>query len=69
MKSQTLSARLSEFRRKYLPKYIEEVGYIEATSIDPYKEKPVKAWVDQRFTSIMWLLHELKVFMNCLTAT
>ena len=39
--------RVLEFERKYVPEYIQEVGYIKTTWLDPYKEKLVKAWVDQ----------------------
>jgi hypothetical protein len=39
--------RVSEFEQKYIPKYIEDVGYIKTTWLDLYKEKLVKAWVDQ----------------------
>ncbi|KAM6513667.1 hypothetical protein FALCPG4_18973 [Fusarium falciforme] len=39
--------RVQELERCYLPQYIEEVGYIKANWLDPYKEKLVKAWVDQ----------------------
>jgi hypothetical protein len=36
-----------ELERKFLPEYLQEVGYIKTTWLDPYKEKLVKAWVDQ----------------------
>ncbi|KAL9564051.1 hypothetical protein ACKAV7_011825 [Fusarium commune] len=39
--------RVQELERRYLPQYIDEVGYIKANWLDPYKEKLVKAWVDQ----------------------
>jgi hypothetical protein len=39
--------RLSEFEKKYLPDHLIEVGYVRTTWLDPYKEKLVKAWVDQ----------------------
>ncbi|KAF4946565.1 hypothetical protein FGADI_11079 [Fusarium gaditjirri] len=39
--------RVQEIERRYLPKYIEEVGYIKANWLDPYKERLVRAWVDQ----------------------
>ncbi|QLI70720.1 uncharacterized protein G6M90_00g068640 [Metarhizium brunneum] len=41
------AARLLKFEEAYLTDYIEEVGYIKTTWLDPYKEKLVKAWVDQ----------------------
>jgi hypothetical protein len=39
--------RVQELERRYLPQYLEEVGYIKANWLNPYKEKLVKAWVDQ----------------------
>lgn len=39
--------RVFDFEQKYLPTYFEEVAYIKATWLDPYKEKLVKAWVDR----------------------
>ncbi|KAK2684398.1 hypothetical protein QWA68_016790 [Fusarium oxysporum] len=39
--------RVQELERRYLPQYIEEVGYIKANWLDPYKERLVRAWVDQ----------------------
>ena len=39
--------RVQKFERQYLPEYLQEVGYIKTTWLDPYKEKLVKAWVDQ----------------------
>ncbi|KAI8710713.1 hypothetical protein NCS52_01552300 [Fusarium sp. LHS14.1] len=63
---QTFHERVSEFERKYLPDYIEEVRYIKANWLDQYKEKLVKAWVNQhphfdnvvtsRVKGIHWLL-------------
>lgn len=50
MKSPTediFDSRVSEFTRKYLPTYTEEVGYIKNNWLDLYKEKLVNAWVDQ----------------------
>jgi hypothetical protein len=38
---------VSEFEKKYLPDYIEEVRYIKINWLDQYKEKLVKAWVNQ----------------------
>jgi hypothetical protein len=43
----TFDERVLDFERKYLPDYLEEVGYIKTYWLDPYKEKLVKAWVDQ----------------------
>ncbi|RKK06770.1 hypothetical protein BFJ66_g17850 [Fusarium oxysporum f. sp. cepae] len=58
--------RVQEFERRYLPQYIEEVGYIKANWLDPYKKRLVRAWVDQhphfgnvvtsRVEGIHWLL-------------
>ncbi|KAK6850577.1 transposase-like protein [Apiospora arundinis] len=39
--------RLFEFRQKYTATHIEEVAYVKTTWLDLYKEKLVKAWVDQ----------------------
>ena len=39
--------RVQKFERQYLPEYLQEVGYIKTTWLDPYKEKLVKVWVDQ----------------------
>jgi hypothetical protein len=44
---EAFNQRVQELKRRYLPQYIEEVGYIKANWLDPYKEKLVKAWVDQ----------------------
>ncbi|EGU73871.1 hypothetical protein FOXB_15618, partial [Fusarium oxysporum f. sp. conglutinans Fo5176] len=44
---QTFHERVSEFEKKYLPDYIEEVRYIKTNWLDQYKEKLVKAWVNQ----------------------
>jgi transposase-like protein len=41
------SKRLAEFQQKYIPKHLEEVGYIKAAWLIPFKEKLVRAWVDQ----------------------
>jgi hypothetical protein len=43
----TFEERVQELERKFLPEYLQEVGYIKTTWLDPYKEKLVKAWVDQ----------------------
>jgi hypothetical protein len=39
--------RLAEFQQKYTPEHADEVGYIKATWLIPFKEKLVRAWVDQ----------------------
>lgn len=39
--------RVSCFEKKYLPDHLDEVGYFKHTWLEPYKEKLVKAWVDQ----------------------
>jgi hypothetical protein len=39
--------RLAKFERTYAEKYTEVVGYIRTTWLDPFKERIVKAWVDQ----------------------
>lgn len=38
---------VQELERRYLPEYVNEVGYIKTDWLDLYKEKLVKAWVDQ----------------------
>jgi MULE transposase domain/Zinc knuckle len=43
----TFNERVSDFEGTYLPDCLEEVGYIKTYWLDPYKEKLVKAWVDQ----------------------
>ncbi|KAJ0128685.1 Uncharacterized protein HZ326_28222 [Fusarium oxysporum f. sp. albedinis] len=58
--------RVSEFEKRCLPDYIEEVRYIKTNWLDQYKEKLVKAWVNQhphfdnvitsRVEGIHWLL-------------
>jgi hypothetical protein len=63
---QTFNERVSEFEKRYLPDHAEEVRYVKATWLDPYKEKLVKAWVNQhshfdnvvtsRVEGIHWLL-------------
>ncbi|KAJ3575720.1 hypothetical protein NPX13_g3933 [Xylaria arbuscula] len=50
MKSPTeeiFDKRTSEFIQKYLPTHLEEVRYVKENWLDLYKEKLVKAWVDQ----------------------
>ncbi|KAL9564111.1 hypothetical protein ACKAV7_011761 [Fusarium commune] len=39
--------RVAAFEKKYLPDHSGEVAYIKKTWLEPYKEKLVKAWVDQ----------------------
>ncbi|RJE17447.1 transposable element tc3 transposase, partial [Aspergillus sclerotialis] len=41
------TTRLKEFQQKYAPEHLEEVAYIKTTWLIPFKEKLVKAWVDQ----------------------
>lgn len=38
---------LLEFEQKYCSENLNEVRYIKATWLIPFKEKIVKAWVDQ----------------------
>lgn len=38
---------LKKLKELYIPKHINEVGYLIQTWLDPYKERFVKAWVDQ----------------------
>jgi hypothetical protein len=38
---------VAEFEKKYLPNHIQEVTYIKKTWLELYKEKLVRAWVDQ----------------------
>jgi hypothetical protein len=45
--AQTFHERVSEFEKKYIADYIEEVIYIKTNWLDQYKEKLVKAWVNQ----------------------
>ena len=44
---ETFIERLQKFEGQYATDYLQEVGYIRTTWLDPYKEKLVKAWVDQ----------------------
>ena len=39
--------RLQHFEQKYHSEYLDQVGYIKTTWLIPFKEKIVKAWVDQ----------------------
>ncbi|RKK64955.1 hypothetical protein BFJ69_g16558 [Fusarium oxysporum] len=44
---QEFKDRVSTFEKKYLPHYVEQVAYIQAHWLNPYKERLVRAWVDQ----------------------
>ncbi|KAJ3455099.1 hypothetical protein MRS44_013699 [Fusarium solani] len=44
---ETFDRRVKGFEERYLPQYLEEVGYIKTNWLDLYKEKLVKAWVDR----------------------
>lgn len=44
---QIFRERISKFEQNYLPDYIEEVRYVKTNWLDQYKEKLVKAWVNQ----------------------
>lgn len=44
---ETFDARVQEFEAQFLADHLEEVGYVETNWLNPYKEKLVKAWVDQ----------------------
>lgn len=39
--------RVEEFQRRYVANHLEEVGYVMTYWLDPWKERLVKAWVDQ----------------------
>uniref|UniRef100_A0A1Y1NIF4 MULE transposase domain-containing protein n=1 Tax=Photinus pyralis TaxID=7054 RepID=A0A1Y1NIF4_PHOPY len=39
--------RVKAFEAKYIDSHIEEVAYVKEIWLEPYKEKLVKAWVDQ----------------------
>ncbi|KAL2891664.1 hypothetical protein HOO65_011022 [Ceratocystis lukuohia] len=39
--------RVEAFEKQYLPQFVEEVEYVKMRWLEPYKEKLVKAWVDQ----------------------
>ena len=45
--SEEYNEAIKTFKKQYLPTYIDNVGYIMSNWLDPYKEKLVKAWVDQ----------------------
>ncbi|SPO02542.1 uncharacterized protein DNG_05215 [Cephalotrichum gorgonifer] len=44
---EVFSQHVQQFERRYLPQNVNEVEYIKTTWLDIYKEKLVKAWVDQ----------------------
>lgn len=44
---ETFNNRLTQFEAKYGEKYPEAVGYIKMYWLEPYKDKIVKAWVDE----------------------
>ncbi|KAM5344534.1 hypothetical protein ACJ41O_013070 [Fusarium nematophilum] len=39
--------RLEKFKERYIPGHVNEVGYVTETWLDLYKERFVKAWVNQ----------------------
>lgn len=39
--------RVSAFEKKYVPDFIDQVAYVQTQWLDSYKERLVKAWVDQ----------------------
>ncbi|KJZ70634.1 hypothetical protein HIM_09954 [Hirsutella minnesotensis 3608] len=39
--------RVEQFEKQYLPEYLNQVGYVKSFWLEQYKEKLVKAWVDQ----------------------
>lgn len=41
------NTRLQDFKKYYIPKHVEQVGYILEQWLEPYKERFVKAWVNQ----------------------
>ena len=40
---ETSNEYVQRFERQYLPEYLQDVGYIKTTWLNPYKEKLVKA--------------------------
>ncbi|KAM4066747.1 MULE transposase [Hirsutella rhossiliensis] len=44
---ETFDQQVEELEKRFVPRYVKEVSYIRETWLDPYKEKLVKAWVDQ----------------------
>jgi hypothetical protein len=57
--------RVLKFERRFLPKYAREVGYIQDYWLNPYKEKLVKAWVDQHSHFGNVVTYVLRVSMHC----
>ena len=39
--------RINQFKDQFLVSHLEEVGYVKTKWLDPYKEKLIKAWVNQ----------------------
>ena len=39
--------RVTQFKKRYLLEYLKQVGYIKTFWLEQYKEKFMKAWVDQ----------------------
>jgi hypothetical protein len=46
--------RVQELERRYLPQYTEEVGYIKANWLDPYKERLVRAVIGMVWYGLVW---------------
>lgn len=44
---QAFKERVLAFEKKYVPDYLNEVGYVKSCWLEPYKDRLVKAWVDQ----------------------
>ncbi|KAM5528545.1 hypothetical protein FOXYSP1_19026 [Fusarium oxysporum f. sp. phaseoli] len=44
---ETFDQRVKELEKRYVPQYLEEVSYIKTNWLDLYKEKLVKAWINQ----------------------
>jgi hypothetical protein len=44
---ETFEERMDNLKKKYIPHFIEQVVYLESSWLGLYKEKLVKAWVDQ----------------------
>jgi hypothetical protein len=44
---ETFEERLQQLKERYVPAHAREFGYIIETWLELYKEKLVKAWVDQ----------------------
>ena len=43
----TFEQRMPELEQQYLPVYANEVAYLKSARLNPYKQKLVKAWVNQ----------------------